>query len=64
MINFEQIDTIRKGKRLTAFDLSKMAGINRVKMGRFLKGEYGGITLKEFESVCHVLGLDVLVVLK
>ncbi len=53
-----KIKELRKDKSMTQIDLSKLAGINRVTLGKLERGEISSISIKTLDVILNALDYE------
>lgn len=54
-----KIKTLRKEKAMTQEELSKLAGISRVTLGKLERGYMGTISLRTLDIILNALGYEI-----
>ncbi len=54
-----KIKELRKDKSMTQIDLSKLAGINRVTLGKLERGEISSISIKILDVILNALDYEI-----
>jgi len=55
----QEIKRLRKVEGLTQYELSKLAGISRVTLGKLERGEIASISIKTLDIILNSLSLEI-----
>lgn len=54
-----KIKELRKDKKITQIELSKIAGISRITLGKLERGEISAVSIKTLDIILNALGYEI-----